>query len=259
VFTGGRHDTDGAGNHPAGTPLAAEGARLRAGREETGVAWISEALESLASLPRPVVIAAAGALALGECTLGLGFVVPGESGLLVASATVTDRQTFLVMCAVVAVCAAVGDTIGYLLGRRYGPALRESRVVRRVGQNHWDRAGKLLCRNGGRAVFTARFLPVVRTLMPAAAGASGLTYRRFLPASLVGAFSWSALHIGIGAAAGASARYIEKMLGTASWIVMGLLVVVGVSVVLVRRRRTARAAARAEAGGDPEPELEVTR
>jgi membrane-associated protein len=49
-------------------------------------------------------------------------------------------------------------------------------------------------------VFFARFLPVVRTLMPAAAGTSGLPYRTFFPAALAGASCWSALHVALGAA-----------------------------------------------------------
>ncbi|GGM36967.1 membrane protein [Longimycelium tulufanense] len=214
---------------------------------------VTSALEHLQSLPKPAVVAAAGALAFGECTLGLGFLVPGEVGLLIAAAAVTDRPTFAIMVLVVAVCAAAGDSVGYLLGRRLGPRMRDSKPVRKLGQEHWDRAGDLLRRHGGRAVFFARFLPVVRTLTPAAAGVSGLPYRRFLPASLLGALGWAALHIGIGAAAGASAKYIEKALNRASWAAVVLLALVAVVVFLVRRRRTARAD-RAEQGADRELE-----
>ncbi|MCP2262178.1 membrane protein DedA, SNARE-associated domain [Streptoalloteichus tenebrarius] len=214
------------------------------------MALLTDALEHLAELPKPAVIAAAGALAFGECTLGLGFLVPGEAGLLIASTAVTDRPTFVIMALVVAVCAALGDSVGYYLGHRFGPRMRESRVVRKLGQEHWDRAGDLLRRHGARAVFFARFLPVVRTLTPAAAGASGLAYRRFLPASLLGAIGWSCLHIGIGAAFGASAKAIEKTLGTASWGLVAALVVIVAIVVLVKRRRAARAAAAAAASGE---------
>lgn len=207
------------------------------------MSFISDALAAIAGLPRPLLVLVVGALVLGECTVGLGFVVPGESGLLIASASVTSTGFFLVLSLCVAVCAAVGDTIGFWFGRRYGWRMRESRAVRKVGQRYWDQASVMLRRYGIGAVFVARFLPVVRTLTPAAAGSSGLSYARFLPTSLVGAAAWSTLHVGIGWAAGASAKYVEDLLGQAGWLLALVLVLVGVAVWLWRRSRDRRSAA----------------
>jgi membrane protein DedA with SNARE-associated domain len=139
------------------------------------------------------------------------------------------------MWLVTTVCAVAGDSVGYLIGRRYGARLRETRIVRRHGARHWDRATDFLRRRGAVAVLIAIFLPVLRTLLPAAAGAAGLPYRTFLPAVLVGATGWCALHIGLGAAAGETARRIEKLVGTGSTIA-AVVVVVVVAVVVLRRR-----------------------
>lgn len=199
--------------------------------------FISDVLAAVGSLPKPLLVLVTGALVLGECTIGLGFLVPGESGLLIASAAVTDLGFFFVLAGVVAVCAAVGDNIGFWLGRRYRLKMRETKVVRKLGQQHWDRAGHLLRKWGIGAVLLGRFLPVVRTLMPAAAGTSGMSYPRFAITSLIGAIAWSATHVSIGWLAGASAKYIEETLGRASWILVAAVVVIGVSIWLVRRRR----------------------
>ncbi|MCE6993889.1 DedA family protein [Saccharothrix sp. S26] len=204
------------------------------------MALLTDALEGLAGLPQPAVLAVTGALTLAECTLGVGFIAPGESALLLAATTVTSVPRFLVMWLVVSVCAVAGDSIGYFLGRRYGDRLRDSKVVRKLGQEHWDKAGALLRKRGAWAVFFARFMPVVRTLVPASAGASKLEYRRFLPASIAGAVSWSALHIGIGSAAGASAKYIESVFNGAMWALMAIAAVVAVVLTLRRRRKTAK-------------------
>jgi len=203
------------------------------------MAFLTDALEGLAGLPQPAVLAVTGALTLAECTLGVGFLAPGETALLLASTTVTSVPRFLVMWLVVTMCAVAGDSIGYYLGRRFGDRLRDSRVVRKIGQQHWDKASELLRRRGAWAVFAARFMPVVRTLVPASAGASKLEYRRFLPASIAGAVCWSALHIGIGSAAGASAKYIESVFNGAMWVLLAVAVVIGLVVVLRRRKQAA--------------------
>jgi membrane protein DedA with SNARE-associated domain len=101
----------------------------------------------------------------------------------------------------------------------------------------WDRATDVLRRRGAVAVLVAIFLPVLRTLVPAAAGASGLPFRRFLPAVMVGAAAWCALHIGIGAAAGTAARQVENWVGRGSWVLAALLVAAIAVVVLVKRGR----------------------
>ncbi|SDG66097.1 membrane protein DedA, SNARE-associated domain [Lentzea fradiae] len=205
------------------------------------MSFLTDALEGLAGLPQPAVLTVTGALTLAECTLGVGFLAPGESALLLASTTVTTVPRFLVMWLVVSVCAIAGDSIGYYLGRRFGDRLRDSKLVRRVGRQHWDKAAELLRTRGAWAVFVARFMPVVRTLVPASAGASKMEYRKFLPASVTGAVCWSALHIGIGSAAGASAKYIESVFNGAMWALLAIAAVVGAIVVLRRRRQAAAA------------------
>ncbi|GHH28256.1 DedA family protein [Lentzea cavernae] len=185
-------------------------------------------LDWLAALPPFWVVVAAGVLVFGECTLGLGFIAPGETGLFVLGTTATSPPAFVGMWLVTTVCAVGGDSVGFLLGRRYGTRLRESKIVRRHGARHWDRATDFLRRRGAVAVLVAIFLPVLRTVLPAAAGAAGLPYRTFLPAVLVGATGWCALHIGLGAAAGETARKIEKVVGTGSMVVAAVVVVVAV-------------------------------
>ncbi|MET9232083.1 DedA family protein [Lentzea sp. NPDC003310] len=186
-------------------------------------------LDWLATLPPAWVVVAAGLLVFGECTLGLGFVAPGETGLFVlGTTTATSPPAFVVMWLVTTVCAVAGDSVGFLIGRRYGARLRESGLVRRVGVRHWDRATDFLRRRGAVAVLVAIFLPVLRTVLPAAAGAAGLPYRTFLPAVAVGATGWCALHIALGAAAGETARRIEELVGTGSTVVAVLVVVVAV-------------------------------
>ncbi|MEV5297098.1 DedA family protein [Amycolatopsis methanolica] len=191
------------------------------------MALVTDILEWLQALPQPALVGATGALVFAECTIGLGFIAPGESGLLVAATTANTAPRFLILWAVVAVCATLGDSLGYAIGRKFGPRLRETKLIQKYGTDAWDKATDVLHRRGAWAVFFARFLPVIRTLTPAAAGTSGLEFRKFLPAAAAGAISWSLLHISLGAAMGEAAKRIEGVLNTGGLIVVGVLVAVG--------------------------------
>lgn len=207
------------------------------------MALVTDVLEWLQALPQPALVAATGGLVLAECTIGLGFIAPGETGLLVAAVTVNSVPRFLLLWLVVTVCAGIGDSIGYFIGRRFGPKLRETKLIQKYGTEGWDKATDILRRRGAWAVFFARFMPVVRTLTPAAAGTSGLPYRKFLPAVVAGAACWSALHIGIGAALGEAAKRIEGALSTGGLVLLGVVVVGGLIMHTVKKRKKKAAVA----------------
>ncbi|MBM7772638.1 membrane protein DedA with SNARE-associated domain [Actinokineospora baliensis] len=211
------------------------------------MALLTDVLEWLQALPQPALVAATGGLVLAECTIGLGFIAPGEGGLLIAATTVNSVPRFLILWAVVTVCAGIGDSIGYFIGRKYGVKLRDTKLIQKYGVEGWDKATDILRRRGAWAVFFARFMPVVRTLTPAAAGTSNLPYRKFLPAVVAGAACWSAVHIGIGAALGEAAHRLESYLSGGAAILLGAVVLVVVVKIVLGKRKKARKAAEAQA------------
>ncbi|MBP2186314.1 membrane protein DedA with SNARE-associated domain [Amycolatopsis magusensis] len=215
---------------------------------------MTDILDWLRALPPAGVTAGAGLLVFGECTLGLGFIAPGETGLFILGTTVDSAPKFLLMWLVTTVCAIAGDSVGYLLGKKFGPRLRQTKLVQKHGADGWDKACDFLRRRGSWAVLIAIFLPVMRTLIPAAAGASGLPFRRFLPPVAVGATAWCALHIGIGAAAGEAAEQLESAVGKGSWIVLALIAAAFVAFILLKRKR-AEAKSTPEADTTPDADL----
>ncbi|MCG3756521.1 DedA family protein [Amycolatopsis sp. Poz14] len=218
------------------------------------MALVTDILDWLQALPQPGLVAAAGGLVLAECTIGLGFIAPGESGLLIAATTATSVPRFLTLWAVVTVCAALGDSIGYALGRKFGPRLRETKLIRKYGLDAWDKATGVLERRGAWAVFFARFLPVLRTLTPAAAGASNLPFRKFLPATAAGAFCWSLAHISLGAALGEAAKQVESAMNTGFLVVAALVIGVLVFFLLRMKKRKALGITGPAASPDEQPE-----
>ncbi|MEV7398733.1 DedA family protein [Aeromicrobium sp. NPDC092404] len=173
-------------------------------------------------------------LAFAESGLGLGIVLPGETAIVVLAATMGSPTDMVLLGVAVMIGATLGDHVGYVLGRRYGDALRETRMVRRLGVRHYDRATDLLRRRGGTAVFATRLVPVVRTLTPAAAGASGLEYRRFATASLAGSATWATAYVGGGSVFGALASMTTDVFGRASWLLLVLLALALVPVLVIR-------------------------
>jgi len=179
-------------------------------------------------------IGAGFALAFAESGLGLGMVLPGETAILLLSASMGSAGPMIALAVVVTIGASLGDHVGYLLGRRYGEALGETRAVRRLGRQHYERATDLLRRRGGVAVFATRLVPVVRTLTPAAAGASGLEYRRFAVASLSGSALWASVYVGGGSAVAGLMTATTDLFGRASWLLLVLLAVAVLPMLAIR-------------------------
>ncbi|MBF5083064.1 DedA family protein [Quadrisphaera sp. INWT6] len=132
-----------------------------------------------------------------ETGLLIGFFLPGDSllftaGLLAATSASSAAHLPLGQVLVAGASGALlGAQVGYLIGRRVGPALLD-RPDRPKLQAGVRRAQQVLDRYGhGRAVVLARFIPVVRTLMNPLAGTVGVPPGRFALWQVVGGLVWS--------------------------------------------------------------------
>jgi membrane protein DedA with SNARE-associated domain len=151
--------------------------------------------------------------AASESALFLGLVVPGETVLVVAGVLASRGQGQLVPYMLASIAGAVaGDSIGYELGRHFGPRLRRSALGRRIGERRWERAEQYLLVKGGRAIFFARWILVVRAIVPALAGQARMRYRRFLAWNVAGAVPLCVLHVGLGYIAGRSYAKVDHYL-----------------------------------------------
>ena len=142
----------------------------------------------------------AGGLALlasivfAETGLLVGFFLPGDSllfvaGFLSSAAGGHTLPPFAVTASVVFIAAAAGDQIGYLIGRRLGPALFTRERSRLFNPGNALRAEEFFRRRGPRAIVLARFVPIVRTFVPVVAGVGTMRYRTFVTYNLIGARS----------------------------------------------------------------------
>ncbi|MEU3453440.1 DedA family protein [Micromonospora sp. NPDC006766] len=197
-------------------------------------------LNVLAVLPPALVLALVFLLPALEASTFVGLVVPGEIAVLVGGVVANQGRLPLWAVVVAAIAgAALGDQVGYLIGRRYGPRLLD-RVPRRLVRSADVRRGlDLIRRRGVLAVVLGRWVAALRTLVPGLAGMSGMTHGAFTIANVTGGAVWAVAVAVAGYLFGASYRLLERRL---SWISEALLALVVLLVLIrvIRARRGAR-------------------
>ncbi|WP_229068828.1 DedA family protein [Actinoplanes sp. DH11] len=200
----------------------------------------------LAHLPPVAAYAVLACALLIESNLLVGVLVPTMT--LMLSAGALARAGYLDLSLVVVVAASsvvIADLISHRTGRLLGRHLRTSSTGRRLPADAWARGEALMSRHGGRALLVSRFVPLLRTLLPHVAGATGMTYRRMAPYSMTAAVGWAAVEAGAGYAAATSLHRILTLGGPA---VLALAVAVAAATAVASRQRRRRQVAQARAG-----------
>ncbi|GGR73829.1 hypothetical protein GCM10010269_11000 [Streptomyces humidus] len=189
----------------------------------------------LGHLPPVAVYAVVATAAPAESVLRVGAFIPTLTLLLTAGALARTGHTSLPLIIAVAAGAVVaGDFRAHRTGRLLADRLRTGRAGRRIPPAVWARAETLMARHGGRAVFLARFLPVVRGLAPHCAGAAHLPYHRIAPFSVTAACVWATTEASVGYAAASSLQHVLTLAGPAAAV---LVLTATAAVLAVRRSR----------------------
>jgi membrane-associated protein len=199
----------------------------------------SYVLNEIHRLPNGLVLALVVILVFGEAALFIGFVLPGETAVIVAGVVASQgRINIGVLCLIVVLAAIVGDSVGYAIGRRYGEHLMKLPIIRnrRIAL---DRALEGLRRRGPTYVFVGRFTAFLRAVMPGLAGMSKMHYRRFFIANALGGLLWGVGFTLLGYFAG---HALVKIQHYASYGGIALLVIVIALVAFLHFRRKQREA-----------------
>jgi membrane-associated protein len=126
-----------------------------------------------------------------ETGLLIGFLLPGDS-LLVVLGMVAQLSGWNLWPFIGCLCAAavIGDTVGYWIGYKAGPAIFSRPSSRLFKQEYLLRARAFYEKHGGKTIVLARFVPIVRTFVPVVAGAAKMEYRTFLFYNVFGGIGW---------------------------------------------------------------------
>jgi membrane-associated protein len=201
---------------------------------------IARLLDPLLNLHGWEVYLLVGALVFAEASILIGFVFPGETAVIIGGVSASrGHVNIVVLIAVVVTCAIAGDSVGYVVGEKWGRRLLRTNLLRKR-KRLLDGVFDQLNRRGGVAVFLARFTAFLRAVVPGLAGISSMPYRVFLPANAAGGLIWGTAYCLLGYLVGHAYQRIESASGIASDVLLGL-VVAALIVLFIRRRRKDRA------------------
>lgn len=148
------------------------------------------------------VFVAVTAVVFTETGLLVGFLLPGDSMLVVlgfvAQMAHWDQGNVLLLVGVLCLAAVVGDSVGYGIGAKAGPALFDRPDGRLVKRKYLAEARAYYEKHGGKTIVIARFIPIVRTFVPVVAGAARMEYKRFLAYNVLGGVAWITSMVAVG-------------------------------------------------------------
>ncbi|MBB5632273.1 membrane protein DedA with SNARE-associated domain [Cryobacterium mesophilum] len=201
--------------------------------------WILDVIQNVDPIVRTLL---AGVGMLLETSILIGLIVPGDTIVIVASTGIQDAFQYVALVIAVLVGSLTGESIGFALGRFFGPKIRGSRLGQRIGYENWMRAENYVDRRGGIAVFISRFLPVLHSLVPLTVGMSTMRFRKFLVWTVPACLIWATAYASVGWAAAGTYRELSGQLHYAGYVFAGiialfLLVALGVRMALTRNQR----------------------
>ncbi len=134
------------------------------------------------------------AIVFAETGLLVGFLLPGDTLLVITGLVTGSLITIDIwwVCLAIGVAAFLGGEVGYLIGHKLGPRVFERKESGVFSVKNVQRTNAFFERFGGVAIILARFVPIVRTFAPVAAGVGHMNYRKYSLYNLIGAMIWGA-------------------------------------------------------------------
>lgn len=184
------------------------------------ITWL---LNLVSSVDPALRVTLAGIGMVLETSLFVGLLVPGDTIVLVASTAVETPVEYVSLVIAVILGALIGESLGFALGHYLGPRVRESRLGRRLRLDSLSEAQSFLEQRGGIAIFLSRFLPVLHSVVPFAAGMSGMRYRRFILWTFPACLIWAVAYVSVGAWAAQSYRDLSHELSWAGYLFVAII------------------------------------
>ena len=162
-----------------------------------------------------------------ESGLLIGFCFPGDSRLFTAGFLVQQgifNINIVVFALLLWVAAMLGETTGYIFGRKVGRKLFERENTRIFRKERLVAAENFYKKHGSLTIVLACFVPIIRTFVPIIAGVSKMEIRKFVPFNILGTFLWTQSFVYLGYFAGAQLKRMGINVEVAALIIIFLSV-----------------------------------
>jgi membrane protein DedA with SNARE-associated domain len=194
--------------------------------------WLNTAVHTFDPFWRDVI---AGFAILLETSVFVGLIIPGDTIVLAAGTMVRDWFDFSGLFIAVMLGSFAGESLGFYIGRIFGPRIRSSKLGLRIPEKVWHRADTFVESRGGIAIAMSRFLPVLHSVVPLTAGMTKMKYKTFITWTAGACAVWTSMYLGIGwFAHGATDALKQFKFGGA--IFAGIIVVFLIIVTLAKKR-----------------------
>lgn len=135
------------------------------------------------------------------CETGLVFLpfLPGDS-LIFAAGTFAaiGKMNFWLLIVIIIMSAILGDTVNYEIGKHFGKKILNNKKFKLIKDENLKKAEDLVKQYGGTAVLLARFMPIIRTIVPFIVGMGELHYPKFIKYNAIGGIVWVSLFLTMG-------------------------------------------------------------
>ena len=173
-------------------------------------------------------------LAFAEAAAFVGFVLPGETSLLIGGVLAHTKVWPLWAFLVGAIIAAIaGDSVGYEVGKHFGDRIKTTQFGKFVGAKRWNLAQHIFDKYHGGAIFFGRAQALLRALVPALAGMNRVPYKTFLKWNAAGGIVFSTIVICLGYEFASKLDKLEKAL---KYWAIGFLALVITLILLLKRK-----------------------
>jgi membrane-associated protein len=132
------------------------------------------------------------AVVFAETGLFLGFFLPGDSLLITAGIFASKGLlNIFILIPLLFFAASLGNLFGFIFGQKVGKRLFNQKDSFLFRKEHLHHAHAFYEKHGPKAIILARFVPIIRTFAPIAAGIADMAFTTFMIFNLIGSILWA--------------------------------------------------------------------
>lgn len=126
--------------------------------------------------------------------------LPSDVVLFAACSLMMVQKSFnpFILIPIFLISALAGDNVNFAIGRALRKKVQKSGRILFIKQANLEKVNKIFIRSGGTAIICARFVPLLRSLVPFVTGISKKEYRWFFKKNLIGVTIWTILYCMLG-------------------------------------------------------------